>query len=161
MILFQVQHNSPESLNKEDNWCWEKSNIDIAVGADDVQGIEFVQKGYLVNFVSTHDVDAFMTQPDGSPKYWTIKVCLSSFNSFDKIHKFQHVNSFPYLYEMQKGSQHICVEYPGEHELHIVSSCINFGSSSIKIDTSNSSVYCLFRTFILFCFLCGLGLALT
>ncbi|KAL5561032.1 hypothetical protein UlMin_030779 [Ulmus minor] len=107
----EVQHNSPESLNKEDNWCWEKSNIDIAVGADDVQGIEFVQKGYLVNIVSTHDVDAFMTQPDGSPKHWTIK----------------------------KGSQHICVEYPGEHELHIVSSCINFGSSSIKIDTSNSS----------------------
>lgn len=42
---------------------------------------------------------------------------------------------------VQKGSQHICVESPGLHELHFVDSCIFFGSSSMKIDTSNPLVH--------------------
>lgn len=49
---------------------------------------------------------------------------------------------FP-LYELQKGSQNICVEYPGVHELHFVNSCVFFGSLSIEIDTLNPSVRCL------------------
>lgn len=51
-----------------------QSFIDVAVGAEDLQGIEFVQKGYLINIISTHDVDAFMTQPDSSPMKLKIKV---------------------------------------------------------------------------------------
>ncbi|KAF4370085.1 uncharacterized protein LOC115708837 [Cannabis sativa] len=105
----EVKHKSQESMGGEDNWCWEQSFIDIDVGAEDVQGIEFVQKGYLVHIISTHDVDALMTQPDTSPINLKIK----------------------------KGSQHICVEYPGVHELYFANSCISFGSSSIKIDTIN------------------------
>ncbi|XP_022770793.1 nodal modulator 1 isoform X1 [Durio zibethinus] len=105
----EVKHTSPEAASKEDNWCWEQSFIDVDVGAEDINGIEFVQKGYWVNIVSTHDVDAYMTQQDGSPVNLKIK----------------------------KGSQHICVESPGVHELHFVNSCIFFGSSSMKIDTSN------------------------
>ncbi|EXB28568.1 hypothetical protein L484_009727 [Morus notabilis] len=100
----QVKHNSP---NGKDNWCWEQSFIDVNVGAEDIQGIEFVQKGYLVNIISTHDVDAFLTQPDSSPINLKIK----------------------------KGAQQICVEHPGVHELYFANSCISFGSSSIKIDT--------------------------
>ena len=61
-------------MTGEDNWCWEQSFIDIDVGAEDVQGIEFVQKGYLVHIISTHDVDALMTQPDSSPINLKIKV---------------------------------------------------------------------------------------
>lgn len=57
-----------------DNWCWEQSFIDVDVGAEDVQGIQFVQKGYMVNIISSHDVDGFMTQPDGSPMNLKIKV---------------------------------------------------------------------------------------
>lgn len=45
--------------------------------------------------------------------------------------------------KLQKGSQHICIETPGLHELHFVNSCIFFGSSPMKIDTSNASVWCL------------------
>lgn len=45
------------------------------VGLDDVKGIEFVQKGYWVNAISTHDVDAYMTLPDGSSVNLKIKVC--------------------------------------------------------------------------------------
>lgn len=103
----EVKHNSP---NGEDNWCWEQSFVDVNVGAEDVQGINFVQKGYLVNIISTHDVDAFMTQPESSPLNLKIK----------------------------KGAQHVCVEYPGVHELYFVNSCVSFGSSSIKIDTLNT-----------------------
>ncbi|XVF72762.1 hypothetical protein PTKIN_Ptkin12aG0146400 [Pterospermum kingtungense] len=105
----EVKHTSPQAVSKEDNWCWEKSFIDVDVGAEDIKGIEFVQKGYWVNVVSTHDVDAYMTRPNGSPVNLKIK----------------------------KGSQHICVESPGVHELHFVNSCIFFGSSSMIIDTSN------------------------
>ncbi|CAN6700135.1 unnamed protein product [Malus baccata var. baccata] len=108
---FEVKHNSEESTAVEDNWCWEKSSIDVDVGVEDVKGIEFVQKGYWLNVISTHDVDAYMIQPDGSSINLKIK----------------------------KGSQNICVEYPGVHELHFVNSCIFFGSSSIKIDTLNPS----------------------
>ncbi|KAF7804939.1 nodal modulator 1 [Senna tora] len=105
----EVNHKSSESLTMKDNWCWEQSFIDVDVGAEDLNGILFVQKGYRVNIISTHDVDCYMTQPDGL-----------------------NVNM-----KIQKGSQQICVEYPGVHELHFKNSCIFFGSSPVKIDTSN------------------------
>ncbi|KAK9950516.1 hypothetical protein M0R45_006002 [Rubus argutus] len=108
---FEVKHNSRESVTGEDNWCWDQSLIDVDVGVDDVKGIKFVQKGYWVHVISTHDVDASMVHPDGSSMNLKIK----------------------------KGSQNICVEHPGVHELHFVNSCIFFGSSSMKIDTSNPS----------------------
>ncbi|KAL4602871.1 hypothetical protein ACB092_10G084400 [Castanea dentata] len=107
----EVKHNSAEALSREDNWCWEQSSIDLDVGAEDVNGIVFVQKGFWVKFISTHDVDAYMTQADGSTVNLKIK----------------------------KGSQQICVESPGLHELHFVDSCIFFGSSSMKFDTLNPS----------------------
>ncbi|GLU07247.1 hypothetical protein SLE2022_242110 [Rubroshorea leprosula] len=106
----EVRHTSLEATSKEDDWCWEQSFVDINVGAEDVKGIEFVQKGYWVNVISAHDVDAYITHPDRSPVNLKIK----------------------------KGSQYICVESPGVHELHFVNSCISFGSSSMKIDTSKS-----------------------
>ncbi|KAJ8770791.1 hypothetical protein K2173_021438 [Erythroxylum novogranatense] len=105
----EVKHNSFGAMPGEDNWCWEQSFIDVDVGIEDVRGIVFVQRGYWVNVISTHDVDAYMTQPDGSPI--TLKI--------------------------MKGSQCLCLEYPGVHELHFVNSCISFGSMSTKIDTSN------------------------
>ncbi|KAK6155294.1 hypothetical protein DH2020_009542 [Rehmannia glutinosa] len=38
-----------------------------------------------------------------------------------------------------KGSQQICVESSGVHELHFIDSCISFGISTLRIDTSNQS----------------------
>lgn len=105
----EVKHGSSKAVPNEDNWCWEQSFINVDVGAEDVAGIAFVQKGYWINVISTHDVDASMIKPDGSPIDLKIK----------------------------KGSQNICMESPGVHELHFVNSCIFFGSSPIKIDTSN------------------------
>ncbi|KAF9688176.1 hypothetical protein SADUNF_Sadunf02G0169900 [Salix dunnii] len=105
----EVKHGSSKAVHNEDNWCWEQSFIDVDAGAEDVAGISFVQKGYWINFISTHDVDASMIKPDGSPIDLKIK----------------------------KGSQNICTESPGVHELHLVNSCIFFGSSPIKFDTSN------------------------
>jgi len=42
---------------------------------------------------------------------------------------------------LQKGSQHICVEFPGIHEFSFIDSCVFFGSSSVIIDTSNLLVW--------------------
>lgn len=71
---FKVKHTSPEAISKEDNWCWEQSFIDVDIGAEDVSGIRFVQKGYWVNVISTHNVDAYVLQPDGSHIDLKIKV---------------------------------------------------------------------------------------
>ncbi|KAL0418927.1 UNVERIFIED_CONTAM: Nodal modulator 1 [Sesamum radiatum] len=42
-------------------------------------------------------------------------------------------------YWVRKGSQHICIESPGVHELHFIDSCVSFGSSTLRVDTSNLS----------------------
>ena len=69
-----MRHDASSSNSGEDNWCWDENFVDLDVGAEDVKGITFVQKGYWINVVSTHDVSAFMTQPDGSSVDLKIKV---------------------------------------------------------------------------------------
>lgn len=107
----EVKNNYPIASSGQDKWCWEKSFINLEVGAEDVKGVDFVQKGFWVNIVSSHDVEGLLTQSDGSGMNLNIK----------------------------KGSQHVCVESPGVHELSFPNSCISFGSSSVIIDTSNLS----------------------
>lgn len=104
----EVKHKSGE-VKGEDQWCWEQNSIDVDVATEDVKGIAFVQKGYWVDLISTHDVDAKVIHPDGSHVTLNIK----------------------------KGSQKICLESPGVHELQFVESCVSFGTSTTKIDTSN------------------------
>lgn len=106
----EVKHLAKGAISGEDKWCWEQSSIVLNVGTEDVKGINFVQKGYWANLVSTHTVDTYLHQADGSRVNLKIK----------------------------KGPQHICVESPGVHELHFVNSCILFGSSPVKIDTANT-----------------------
>ncbi|PKA65074.1 hypothetical protein AXF42_Ash019086 [Apostasia shenzhenica] len=60
----KVKHTS--AVTGEDSWCWDQNNIDLVIGTEDVQGIVFVQKGYLVNIISTHDSKAYIKQPDSS-----------------------------------------------------------------------------------------------
>ncbi|KAL4202422.1 hypothetical protein AMTRI_Chr02g263630 [Amborella trichopoda] len=103
----EVKHESSSDMQKEDDWCWDQQTIDVEVGTEDQKGIVFVQKGYLINIMSTHEVDSYILQPETSPL---------------NLH-------------IQKGSQQICVESPGLHELHFVNSCIHFGISSLKFDT--------------------------
>ncbi|KAL3649360.1 hypothetical protein CASFOL_005763 [Castilleja foliolosa] len=107
----EVKNTSPELTSGEDIWCWEQNIIDVNVGVEDVEGITLIQKGYWVRVISSHDVDAYLVQADSSRVNLKIK----------------------------KGSQQICVESPGVHELHFIDSCISFGSSTLKIDTSNHS----------------------
>lgn len=71
---FKVKRTSREASSMEDNWCWEQSFIGVDVGTNDVKGVEFVQKGYWLNVISTHDVDAYMTQQDGSHVPLKVKV---------------------------------------------------------------------------------------
>ncbi|CAK9310181.1 unnamed protein product [Citrullus colocynthis] len=105
----EASHSSIQGVVGKDDWCWERNSIEVDIGIEDVHGIEFVQKGYWVNVISTHDVDAYISQMNGPPMNLKIK----------------------------KGSQYICVESPGVHEVQFSNSCISFGSSSTKIDTLN------------------------
>ncbi|KAF5177792.1 Nodal modulator, partial [Thalictrum thalictroides] len=104
-----AKSKSSLAASHTDNWCWEQSSIDIDVGTEDIAGIVFVQKGFWVHIISTHDADAVVQQPDASVLNLEIK----------------------------KGSQRICVESPGAHEIHFIKSCIFFGSSIVKFDTTN------------------------
>lgn len=74
----------------KDDWCWEQSSIEVDVGIEDVHGIEFIQKGYWVNVISTHDVDAYLSQMNGSPMNLKIKV--SSSSSFEILFYFLWVS---------------------------------------------------------------------
>lgn len=46
------------------------------VGTEDKKGISFIQKGYWTNIISTHDVDAYIRQPDSTLVNLQIKVQL-------------------------------------------------------------------------------------
>ncbi|AQK91365.1 Carbohydrate-binding-like fold [Zea mays] len=104
----EVKNSLPEGLAKDD-WCWDQSILNIDVGTDDVRDIVFVQKGYWIELVSTHDTNAYIQQPDSSRLDLLIK----------------------------KGSQRICVETSGQHEIHLTNPCISFGTSSVLFDTAN------------------------
>ncbi|KAL6494630.1 hypothetical protein OROGR_031430 [Orobanche gracilis] len=107
----EVKNSSPGITSGEDTWCWKQNIINVNVGVEDVEGITFIQKGYWVRVISSHDVDAYLVQADDSRVNLKIK----------------------------QGSQQICVQCPGVHELHFFDSCISFGSSTFKIDTSDQS----------------------
>lgn len=47
------------------------------VETEDIKGIEFVQKGYWVNIISTHEMDARIVHSNGSPTSLKIKVIFS------------------------------------------------------------------------------------
>ncbi|XP_075491887.1 uncharacterized protein LOC142530019 [Primulina tabacum] len=107
----EVKNLSPSIASGEDIWCWEQNSINVDVGAEDVEDITFVQKGFMVSLISSHEVDSFLISADGSRVNLKIK----------------------------KGSQRICVETPGAHELQFVDSCISFGSNILRFDTYDLS----------------------
>ncbi|KAM0833417.1 hypothetical protein ACQ4PT_064262 [Festuca glaucescens] len=115
----EVKHFSSEAP-ANDNWCWDQNTLDVDVGNDDVLDILFVQKGYWIELVSTHDTEAYIHQPDAS-----------------KLDLFHQPDSSKLDLFIKKGPQRICIETPGHHELHLVNPCISFGSSSIVFDTRN------------------------
>ncbi|XP_020700628.1 nodal modulator 1 [Dendrobium catenatum] len=103
-----VKHVSTTTTD-EDSWCWERNNIDLDVGTQDVKGVVFVQKGYWVSIVSTHDTETQIEQHDSSRMDLMIK----------------------------KGYQKICVQSPAEHELHFLNTCVFFGAPSLKFNAMN------------------------
>ncbi|KAJ3691869.1 hypothetical protein LUZ61_021033 [Rhynchospora tenuis] len=96
-----------EVTHAENKWCWDHNSMELDVGPEDMKGIVFTQTGYWIDIVSTHNTDAFLKLPDSS------KLDLS----------------------IVKGSQRICLEAPGKHELHFVNPCINFGDAALQFDT--------------------------
>lgn len=104
----EVKHSSPQG-SAEDDWCWDQNSFNVDVGTDDVRDIVFVQKGYWIELFSTHDTNAYIQPPDSSKLDLIIK----------------------------KGSQRICVETSGQHEIPLTNPCISFGSLSVFFDTAN------------------------
>ena len=74
-----MKHFSSEAP-ANDNWCWDQNTLDVDVGNDDVIDIVFVQKGYWIELVSTHDTEAYIHQPDSSKLDLFIKVHSWEFN---------------------------------------------------------------------------------
>lgn len=68
-----MKHSSSVGSSKDD-WCWDQNVLDIDVGTDDVREIVFVQKGYWIELVSTHDTESYILQPDSSKLDLLIKV---------------------------------------------------------------------------------------
>lgn len=86
----QVKHISAAATD-EDSWCWEQNNIDLDVGTQDVKGVVFVQKGYWVTIVSTHNTEAQIEQPDSSRVNLMIKVTfLLILSIFSEEKKLKH-----------------------------------------------------------------------
>lgn len=73
-VPYQVNNYSPGTTSGEDIWCWEQNFINVNVGVEDVEGITFIQKGYWVRLISTHDADAYLVQVDSSRVNLKIKV---------------------------------------------------------------------------------------
>lgn len=61
---------------------------------------------------------------------------------------FIKTNCLLHLWYLQEGSQKICLESPGAHELQLSDSCISFASNSIKIDVSKPQVLFVIRLFL-------------
>ena len=56
--MFLGEAHFPKEVAGDDKWFWEQCFIDVGVVMQDIKGIAFWHKGYRVNVISTHDVDA-------------------------------------------------------------------------------------------------------
>jgi hypothetical protein len=109
----EVQHKPLlENATWDDDWCWEQKSVDVTVGTEDKTGIHFVQKGFWMHIKSSHPANAFTLQP--------------------------HKDAIPL--QIEKGSQQVCLETGGIHELHFHQPCVFFGAHSFDFDTANPSV---------------------
>jgi hypothetical protein len=108
----EVQHKPLlENASWDDDWCWEQKSVDVTVGTEDKTGIHFVQKGFWMHIKSSHPANAFTLQP--------------------------HKDAIPL--RIEKGSQQVCLETGGIHELHFHRPCVFFGAHSFDFDTANPS----------------------
>lgn len=86
LTFVQVKHISSLAMPEDDTWCWNENFIDLDVGTQDMTGIVFVQRGYWINLISSHDTDAYILLPDSSRLDITIKVsCMSCHNKNTQI----------------------------------------------------------------------------
>eukprot|EP01114_Cavostelium_apophysatum_P010153 TRINITY_DN2361_c0_g1_i6.p1 TRINITY_DN2361_c0_g1~~TRINITY_DN2361_c0_g1_i6.p1 ORF type:complete len:1184 (-),score=357.86 TRINITY_DN2361_c0_g1_i6:30-3581(-) len=97
------------TVNKE-SWCWEKPELDVEVKAEDVNGLEFVQTGYLLVSKVSHDV--------------TLHSQLES-----KADTKEN-------YSLSKGTDKLCLKKPGVYTL-TPKSCYKFDQDVYQFDTNS------------------------
>ncbi|CAM6102957.1 unnamed protein product [Calypogeia fissa] len=108
--LLEIRHEPvAEGAFWDDDWSWEQKTFEIDVGAEDVAGLIFVQKGYLVRVHSTHAASAFTLQ--------------------------ENKDALPF--QIEKGWQDVSLDSPGVYELGFLWPCVYFGALSFQLDTAN------------------------
>ncbi|XP_072048765.1 LOW QUALITY PROTEIN: BOS complex subunit NOMO1-like [Amphiura filiformis] len=100
----------------QSNWCLESPTLEVSVGEDDVEGLEFKQKGYLLQCHTSHPT-ALHYHHSKSPK---------------DSHKF----------DLSAGLNQYCLDKPGKYQLE-PKSCHQFDRSSYSFDTSSPNMLTL------------------
>jgi len=95
-----------------DSWCWEQTSIDVNVEYVDVDNIEFVQSGYVLQSSLSHDI--------------TLKITHSEEDS-------------PKSFSLKKGANKFCLAKKGVYKL-VPESCYRFEQETYSYDTSSPIV---------------------
>lgn len=100
----------------EESWCWESSSFEFQVSEADVSDLQFVQSGYILKCILSHDITLFFSL---------------------ESHK-EMVDSF----DLPKGTKTFCLKEPGVYNL-MPRSCHKFEQEVFKYNTSAPSVLTL------------------
>ncbi|KAJ7333033.1 Nodal modulator [Desmophyllum pertusum] len=100
----------------EESWCWENSSLDIQVSEADVTDLQFVQSGFILKCILSHDITLF----------------------FSLDSRKETVDSF----DLPKGTKTFCLKEPGVYNL-MPRSCHQFEQEVFIYNTSAPSVLTL------------------
>uniref|UniRef100_T1IP66 SD-repeat containing protein B domain-containing protein n=1 Tax=Strigamia maritima TaxID=126957 RepID=T1IP66_STRMM len=100
----------------KEEWCWLKNKLQINVATRDVNKLEFIQSGYVMNVVSSHET--------------VLNYALN-----------EEKNTF----KAKKGPNSLCVAQDGVYEL-TATGCHRFGNEKIIFDTNKLAVVVLQAT---------------
>lgn len=100
----------------EESWCWENSSLEVEVAEADVTDLQFVQSGFILKCILSHDITLFFSLESGK----------------------ETVDSF----DLPKGTKTFCLKEPGVYNL-MPRSCHQFEQEVFKYNTSAPSVLTL------------------
>ncbi|XP_073255709.1 BOS complex subunit NOMO3-like [Porites lutea] len=100
----------------EESWCWQNETLELQVSETDTSDLQFVQSGYILKCILSHNITLFFSQGSG------------------KDNKD--------FFDLQKGTNTFCLKEPGVYNL-IPRSCHQFDQEVFIYNTSAPSVLTL------------------
>ncbi|XP_077985075.1 BOS complex subunit NOMO1-like [Glandiceps talaboti] len=100
------------TINRED-WCWMEKTLTLEVIDSDIQGLQFIQSGYVIKCTTSHNVKL---------RYY---------------HVGNHSNSGKF--EMEKGYSQFCLSETGQYKI-FPTSCHQFELEEYIYDTSSPDI---------------------